>query len=276
MRLSDIPITGFSATNCSACSSSLGSIALGVSLLRSGQLDLLVAGGYDTISEYVYAGFNSLRLVAALSALRPFTKDRQGMKLAEGYGIVILERADDAARAAISPLATILGYGESADAHHLTQPHPQGEGAARAISAALTSAGLTPAQIDLIAAHATGTPDNDAGEYAALSRVFGAGLARVPVVAFKSHLGHTLGGGGRSGIDSRRPLHARSDRARLRERASRRDRILRLECRHRSDPPDTNSRNPQYLARVWRGEYVLGTGAGGSRGSAECRVQSAE
>lgn len=190
-----IPFTGFAATACSACSSSLGSIALGVTLLRSGRLDLVVAGGYDTISEYVYAGFNSLRLVAP-GPLRPFTRDRQGMKLAEGYGIVVLERAADAARRGAAPLATILGYGESADAHHLTQPHPQGEGAARAMTAALASAGLTPADIDMIAAHATGTPDNDAGEFAALSRVLGADLPRVPVVAFKSHLGHTLGGAG--------------------------------------------------------------------------------
>ena len=193
--IANVPFTGFAATGCSACSSSLGSIALAVSMLRGGHLDLVIAGGYDTISEYVYAGFNSLRLVAP-GPLRPFTKDRQGMKLAEGYGIVVLERAEDAANRGVKPLATILGYGESADAHHLTQPHPQGEGAARAISAALTSAGLTPSQIDLIAAHATGTPDNDAGEYAALSRVFGDDLPRVPVVAFKSHLGHTLGGAG--------------------------------------------------------------------------------
>ena len=98
--------------------------------------------------------------------------------------------------AAPKPLATILGWGESADAHHLTQPHPQGDGAARAIAAAIERAGLTPDDIDLIAAHATGTPDNDAGEYAAFSRVFGARLPQVPVVAFKSHLGHTLGGAG--------------------------------------------------------------------------------
>ena len=118
------------------------------------------------------------------------------MKLAEGYGIVVLERSDDAASRGARPLAKILGYGESADAHHLTQPHPQGEGAARAMNAALVSAGLKSGDIDLIAAHATGTPDNDAGEYAALSHVFGEDLPRVPVVAFKSHLGHTLGAAG--------------------------------------------------------------------------------
>lgn len=191
----DIPFAGLTATTCSACSSSLGSIALAVTLLQNGDADLVIAGGYDTISEYVYGGFNSLRLVAE-GALRPFAKGRQGMKLAEGYGIVVLERAGDAARRGAHPVATILGWGESADAHHLTQPHPQGDGAARAIEQAIQRAGLTPADVDLVAAHATGTPDNDAGEYAAFSRVFGDRLPEVPVVAFKSHIGHTLGGAG--------------------------------------------------------------------------------
>lgn len=189
-------LDGFAATTCSACSSSLGAIALAMTLLRSGQLDLVVAGGYDTISEYVYGGFNSLRLVAD-GPLRPFARDRQGMKLAEGYGIVILERESDAKRRGVTtPLATILGCGESADAHHLTQPHPTGDGAARAIREALKISGVEVADIDLLAAHATGTPDNDAGEFAAFSSVFGDRLPQVPVVAFKSHLGHTLGGAG--------------------------------------------------------------------------------
>jgi 3-oxoacyl-[acyl-carrier-protein] synthase II len=191
----DARLGGMSATTCSACSSSLGSIALAITLLQTGELDLVVAGGYDTISEYVYGGFNSLKLVAD-GPLRPFARDRKGMKLAEGYGIVVLERASDAARRNAPALATILGWGESADAHHLTQPHPQGDGAARAIEQAIHCANLTPGDIDLIAAHATGTPDNDAGEYAAFSKVFGNHLSRIPVVAFKSHLGHTLGGAG--------------------------------------------------------------------------------
>lgn len=186
---------GFSATTCSACSSSLGSIALAATMLASGEFDLVICGGYDTISEYAYGGFNSLRLVAA-GPLRPFAKDRQGMKLGEGYGILVLERAADAHRRGATPLAQLLGWGESADAHHLTQPHPQGDGAARAMSAALRSAQITPESIGLIAAHATGTPDNDAAEFAALSRVFGQHLTRIPVVGFKSHLGHTLGGAG--------------------------------------------------------------------------------
>jgi 3-oxoacyl-[acyl-carrier-protein] synthase II len=188
-------VEGLAATTCSACSSSLGSVALAVTLLQSGQFDLILAGGYDPISEYVYGGFNSLRLVAD-GPLRPFTRGRQGMKLAEGYAIVVLERAQSARSRGNKPLATVLGFGESADAHHLTQPHPQGDGAARAMSDALHSANLAPADIDLIAAHATGTPDNDAAEFAAMSRVFGERLSEMPVVAFKSHLGHTLGGAG--------------------------------------------------------------------------------
>jgi 3-oxoacyl-[acyl-carrier-protein] synthase II len=191
----DLPFGGGAMTTCSACSSSLGAIAIAVTLLRTGQFDLVVAGGYDTISEYVWGGFNSLRLVAP-DMPRPFTRDRQGMKLAEGYGIVVLERASDAHARGARGIATVLGSGESADAHHLTQPHPAGDGAARAMEQALASAGLGPGDIDLVAAHATGTPDNDAAEVAALSRVFGTDLPRVPVVAFKSHLGHTLGGAG--------------------------------------------------------------------------------
>lgn len=186
---------GIAVTTCSACSSSLSTIALAATLLEAGELDLVIAGGYDPISDYAYGGFNSLRLVAQ-GPLRPFARDREGMKVSEGYGIVILERADAARRRGRTGIARILGYGESADAHHLTQPHPEGDGAARAIAAAMKSAGCMPADIDLIAAHATGTPDNDAGEYAAFARTFGKELPRVPVVGFKSHLGHTLGGAG--------------------------------------------------------------------------------
>jgi 3-oxoacyl-[acyl-carrier-protein] synthase II len=188
-------LEGPALSTCSACSSSLSSMALGATLLQSGHADLVIAGGYDPISEYSYAGFNSLRIVA-LGPLRPFARDRQGMKVGEGYGVLVMERAADAARRGAPVLAAIAGFGESADAYHLTQPDPQGQGAARAMTQALQSAGLQPADIDLIAAHATGTPDNDAAEYAALSRTFGPHLGRVPVVGFKSHLSHALGAAG--------------------------------------------------------------------------------
>lgn len=193
--IAGIGFAGDAITTCSACSSSLASIALAMTLLRTGRLDLVVAGGYDAVSEYAYGGFNSLRLIAA-GPLRPFAKDRQGMKLGEGYGIVVLERSENAKSRGVELVAAILGCGESSDAHHLTQPHPRGEGAAAAIRAALADANSPRDAIGLIAAHATGTPDNDAGEYNAYASVFESSLRNIPVVALKSHIGHTLGGAG--------------------------------------------------------------------------------
>ena len=190
-----LALEGWAATTCSACSSGLGSILLGATLLRAGALDLVVCGGYDPISEYAYAGFGSLRLIDPRLP-RPFARDRAGMKVSEGYGIVILERAADAANRDRVPLSILAGGGESADAHHLTQPMQDGQGAAGAIRGALHGAGLAESGVDLIVAHATGTPDNDAAEYAALHGVFGDALSDVPVAALKSRLGHTLGGAG--------------------------------------------------------------------------------
>ncbi len=195
LALRDLNVEGGVTTTCSACSSSLGAIALGVTLLESGQADVVIAGGYDAISEYAWGGFNALRLIAP-GPLRPFCVGREGMKIAEGYGIVVLERAGEASRRGWAIRAHLSGWGESADAHHLTQPHPQGEGALAAMRQALGRAGVEPRQLAMVAAHATGTPDNDASEFQALSRLFGDDLPRVPVVGFKSFLGHTLGGAG--------------------------------------------------------------------------------
>ncbi|MBC7784568.1 MAG: hypothetical protein H7144_12085 [Burkholderiales bacterium] len=196
LATAEFPVRGGSATTCSACSSSLGSIALGVTLLQSGAADLVIAGGYDAISEYAWAGFNALRLVSD-PPLRPFTRGRVGMKLAEAYAIVVLERVSDAASRNADPVAIVAGWGESADAHHLTQPHPQGHGALAAMRQAIDRAGISAGDIGLVAAHATGTPDNDASEHAALAQLFIANPdTRTPVVGFKSHLGHTLGGAG--------------------------------------------------------------------------------
>jgi 3-oxoacyl-[acyl-carrier-protein] synthase II len=190
-----LEMRGGAMTTCSACSSSLSAITLGTTLLESGQADMVVAGGYDAISEYAWAGFNALRLIAK-NAVRPFCRDRDGMKVAEGYGLVVLERADAASQRGAPIRAHIAGWGESADSHHLTKPHPRGDGALAAIQMSLDRAGLSASEVDLIAAHATGTPDNDASEYAALSRLLASDLAAVPVIGFKSFLGHTLGGAG--------------------------------------------------------------------------------
>lgn len=195
IALRGLHLQGGAITTCSACSSSLGAITLGITLLQTGQADLVIAGGYDAISEYAWAGFNALRLVSP-GDLRPFCKGRQGMKVAEGYGIVVLERQSSAIARKGPIRAIIAGWGESADSHHLTQPHPQGEGALAAMREALSRANLRPANLSMVAAHATGTPDNDAAEFQALSRLLGDQLTNVPVVGFKSFLGHTLGGAG--------------------------------------------------------------------------------
>ncbi|MCH9002325.1 MAG: beta-ketoacyl-[acyl-carrier-protein] synthase family protein, partial [Planctomycetes bacterium] len=188
-------LRGMASSICSACSSGLASIAMAETLLLAGQLDLVVAGGYDPISEYAYGGFNSMRLITE-GRIRNFCRGRDGMKLGEGYGIVVLERERDAVRRGAPPLAALLGFGESCDAHHLSKPHPEGRGAAAAIAQALSAANVQPSAVGMVAAHSTATPDNDAAEYAALKTVFGDHLASVPVVAFKSYIGHTLGGAG--------------------------------------------------------------------------------
>ena len=183
------------ATTCSACSSALAAVAIGCTWLEADACEIVIAGGYDTVSEYVYAGFNSLRLVAE-GPQRPFAHDRDGMKVAEGYGVVVLERDAVAASRGATPRAVIAGFGETADTHHLTQPHPTGDGAARAMREAIDSARLAPADIQLVSAHATATSDNDAAEHAACRAVFGDGLRDVAVTAYKSHQGHTLGAAG--------------------------------------------------------------------------------
>jgi 3-oxoacyl-[acyl-carrier-protein] synthase II len=186
---------GLAMTTSSACSSGLASICLGVSLLEAGILDLVFVGGYDPISEYAYSGFNSLRLISK-DHPKPFSTERDGLQLGESYAILALERPDAARKRGADVLARVSGFGETSDSFHLTQPHPEGDGAARAIRTALKSSGLSPDDIGLISAHATATPNNDASEYAALKSVFQSSLKKTPLVAFKSYLGHTLGGAG--------------------------------------------------------------------------------
>lgn len=182
-------------TTCAACSSGLSSVGLGMTLLRAGLAEAVIAGGYDAVSEYAYAGFNALRLVSPES-LRPFGQDRQGMKIAEGYGVLVLETLERAHERGASVLGVVAGYDESSDSFHLTQPMPEGEGAARAALGAIREAQQSPEDVGLVAAHATGTPHNDAAEYQALAHTFGGALPSIPVVGLKGALGHTLGGAG--------------------------------------------------------------------------------
>ncbi|MEM1176850.1 MAG: beta-ketoacyl-[acyl-carrier-protein] synthase family protein [Acidobacteriota bacterium] len=179
----------------SACAS--GGLAIGSALdaLRAGEVDVAVAGGSDSLCHLTYAGFNALRAVDATHC-RPFRADRAGLNLGEGAGALVLERPEHAARRGARVWGRVMGSGASCDAHHMTAPHPQGEGAVRAIAAALQDAGLGPEAISFINAHGTGTPLNDRAESAAVRTVFGDRAASLPLTSTKGLIGHFLGSSG--------------------------------------------------------------------------------
>jgi 3-oxoacyl-[acyl-carrier-protein] synthase-1 len=168
-----------------ACSSSAKAFASARRLLAADVVDAVLVGGVDTLCELTLRGFAALELVSP-GGCRPFAAGRDGLSLGEGGAFALVERRGDA--------AVVLGpVGESCDAHHMSAPHPAGDGAARAILAALASAELGAAEIGFVNAHATGTALNDAAEAQAIVRIFGASL---PVVATKSFTGHLLGAAG--------------------------------------------------------------------------------
>lgn len=185
-------IEGPTVTVSCACASALSAVIHACALLESGEVDAVIAGGYDPIAEFVYGGFASLQLVAA-GPLSPFAKDPEGMKLGEGAALFVLRRLGDIRADERRALrAVVTDAAESSDAHHLTQPHPEGNGAARAL-AAISRESRIP---DLLVAHATGTPSNDGAEHAAYRAAFADRLPAIPVVALKSRFGHPLGAAG--------------------------------------------------------------------------------
>ena len=178
-----------------ACASGAAALALALDRLRSGRADLVVAGGFDPACEYTHAGFSSLLLLSK-SGCRPFQSGRDGMLLGEGYGIVVLERTADAKRRGARIRGLLCGAATSCDGFHLTQPDPEGSGAARCMNAALADAEIGADAIGYVNLHGTGTPMNDVAEFHALQRVFGERLARIPASSTKSYFGHTLGAAG--------------------------------------------------------------------------------
>jgi 3-oxoacyl-[acyl-carrier-protein] synthase II len=180
----------------SACAS--GTLALGRALdaLRAGEVDVAIAGGSDSLCRITFGGFNSLRSVDEWPC-RPFRDDRAGLSLGEGAAVLVLERAADARARGARPRAFLAGAGAAADAHHMTAPHPQGDGAARALAAALADAATAPGEVGSINSHGTGTQHNDDAEWRALVRVFGEARAReLPLAATKACVGHLLGSAG--------------------------------------------------------------------------------
>ena len=179
----------------SACASAALAMGEALDALREGEIDVALAGGSDSLCRLTYAGFNSLRAVDE-NPSRPYRADRAGLTLGEGAAVLILERLEDALRRGARPLAELIGFGASCDAHHMTAPDPSGRGVARAIRAALDDAGIEPEEISFLNAHGTGTPLNDAAEWAALEQVFGELAARLPVTSNKGAIGHFLGSAG--------------------------------------------------------------------------------
>ncbi len=176
----------------SACSAATMAIESALISLRSGETEVALAGGSDGLCQLTYAGFNSLRAVDG-APCRPFRADREGLSIGEGAGVLVLETRARAEARGASVLAVLCGAASSCDAYHMTAPEPAGDGAARAIQGALESAGLEPGAIDFINAHGTGTPHNDAAEWKAFERVFGARAGSIPLTATKAAVGHSLG-----------------------------------------------------------------------------------
>jgi 3-oxoacyl-[acyl-carrier-protein] synthase II len=178
-----------------ACASGLSAIGCAFERVRMGKVAFVIAGGYDEMSDFTYAGFSALQLVTS-DKCRPFDKNRSGLVLGEGAGIVVIEELEHAIKRGASIFAEVIGYGQTSDAYHITKPDPQALGAARAISVAIEEAAIMPEAIDYVNAHGTGTPSNDAMETKALNLALGSYAQKVPVSSTKPFTGHILGGAG--------------------------------------------------------------------------------
>ena len=190
--MKDCGIAGPVEIIANACASGTNAVGHAFRLVRAGKYTRVLCGGYDAICEMVFAGFDSLQASTA-DKVRPFDRQRTGLVLGEGAGLLALETLESAQERGAPILAEIGGYGISTDNHHLTQPHPSGIGPEMAMSRALADAGMAPGEIGYINAHGTATPFNDASEGAAMAKIFG---AHTPVSSTKGMMGHALGAAG--------------------------------------------------------------------------------
>jgi nodulation protein E len=187
-------ITGPAFTISTACSSSAHAIGQAFWMVRSGMTDLALTGGSEAPFSYgILKAWEAMRVVSP-TVCRPFSKDRNGMILGEGAAMLMIESLDHALARGAKPIAEIVGFGMSSDAHHITQPSAQG--AAKAMRVALKDAGIMPGEVGYVNAHGTGTTVNDVTETAALHLAFGGHARRLAVSSTKAMHGHTLGAAG--------------------------------------------------------------------------------
>ena len=196
-------LRGYTSTVCTACASATQAIGEAAQILRSGLADIMITGGTESLlSNLSYSGFDAMMLFPRsfndepARAYRPFDADREGFVPAQGAGILILETLESAQARGASIYAEILGHGISNDAYNMVAPDPTGEGAALAITRALTNSGLTIEDVDYINAHGTATTLGDVAETNAIKHAFGARAYDIPISAPKSMIGHMLGATG--------------------------------------------------------------------------------
>ena len=186
----------------SACSSGADSIGVAFNMIRNGEIESSIAGGSEAaICPIGVAGFNSCQALSRQNenpqqASRPCDSKRDGFVLGEGACVLVLEKLESALKRGAEPIAEILGYAATADAHHITQPAPEGEGGARAMNLSLDRAGLSYKHIDYINAHGTSTKLNDKYETMAMKSVFKDEAYKIPISSTKSMTGHLLGASG--------------------------------------------------------------------------------
>jgi 3-oxoacyl-[acyl-carrier-protein] synthase II len=193
---------GVNWTPTSACASGTHAIGEAYHLIRRGMQDAVITGGAEAaITPLGLGGFAAMKALSTRNdeperASRPFDKERDGFVIGEGSGILILEEREHAIERGAKIYAEVIGYGANGDAHHMTAPAPEGEGAARCMRLAIKDAGIAPSDIDYINAHGTSTEYNDANETTAIKAVFGEQAAKLAVSSTKSMTGHLLGAAG--------------------------------------------------------------------------------